>query len=127
MLFELTLVYLHQLNDKEMEKENYKQLEELIVKFFNENQAISYANIAHKVGSRTNTKQHGIPKKYLFDMVKQIAKYGFAIGKYEFWTIENETEIKKLYAINMNDFITIEGIEYHEIESLEDVFKLMNK
>lgn len=104
-----------------------KELERLILQFFKEN-PIKFEPIAKKIGLNITAKSEGrVPVKFMFPLIQQIAKYGFAIGKFEFWTIENETEIVKLYAINMNDFIKIESIEYHEIESFEDVFKLMNK
>ena len=104
-----------------------KELETLILQFFNQNRAINFATIAAKIGlSRTAKSEKKIPVRFMFPLIQQIAKYGFAIGDYEFWSMHTETEIKKLYAINMNDIVTIEGVEYYEIESLEDVFKLMN-
>ena len=104
-----------------------KELERIILQFFKEN-PIKFEPIAKKIGLNITSKSEGrIPVKFMFPLIQQIAKYGFSIGKYEFWTIENETEIKKLYAINMNDFIKTEDLKFVIIESLEDVFKLMNK
>ena len=105
-----------------------KELETLILQFFNQNRAVNFATIANKIGLRRSAKsEKEIPVKFMFPLIQQIAKYGFAIGNYDFWTIENDTEIKKLYAIGNNTLLFIAGrIEYYEIESLEDVFKLMN-
>ena len=104
-----------------------KELETLILQFFNQNRAVNFATIAAKIGlSRTAKSEKKIPVNFMFPLIQQIAKYGFAIGKYGFWIRKLDNQIIETFAVDMGDIIYNGNIEYYEIESIEDVFKLMN-
>ena len=105
-----------------------KELEKLILRFFKENRAVNFATIATKIGLRRSAKSEGyIPVKFMYPLIQQIAKYRFAIGTYEFWSNEMNGKIIEIIAVDMVGIIYNGDIEYHEIESIEDVFELMNK
>ena len=103
-----------------------KELEKLILRFFKEN-PIKFEPIAKKIGLSITAKSEGyIPVKFMYPLIQQIAKYRFAIGTYEFWSNEMNGKIIEIIAVDMVGIIYNGDIEYHEIESIEDVFKLMN-
>ena len=104
-----------------------KELEQLIIHFFNQNRAVNFATIANKIGLRRSAKsENKIPVKFMYPLIQQIAKYGFAIGTYDFWSNEMNGKTIEIIAVDMVGIIYNGDIEYHEIESIEDVFKLMN-
>lgn len=104
-----------------------KELETLILQFFNQNRAVNFATIANKIGLRRSAKsEKEIPVKFMFPLIQQVAKYGFGIGNYEFWIKESDGQITETYALDMGDMIYNKDIKFHEIESLEDIFKIMN-
>ena len=104
-----------------------KELETLILQFFNQNRAVNFATIAAKIGLNITAKSEGrIPVKFMFPLIQRITKYGFSIGKYEFWTAETDKELICIYAVNLSDSIKTESLKFIKIESIEDLFKLMN-
>jgi hypothetical protein len=104
-----------------------KELETLILQFFNQNRAVNFATIANKIGLRRSAKsEKEIPVKSMFPIIQQIAKYGFSIGDYGFWIEEIDKDIIWIYAVDLSDSIKTESLKFIKIESIEDIFKIMN-
>ena len=104
----------------------YKELEALVIKFFDES-PVTFDAIATKIDIPRGALVKGISDKHLFKLIAEISKWGFKIGKYEFGSIANDKGLLKLFAYDATELVKIQDIDYKEFNSLEDIITFNTK
>jgi len=99
-----------------------KELEQLILQFFNTNRAVNFATIANKIGLRRSAKsEKEIPVKFMYELIKIIGSLGFELKGFSIGHVKNTT---KVFAYtNVETFRNTNDLVFYDFNNLQDLIQ----